>query len=267
MSNVKTGRSAIIEQFLADGIDHMFGNPGTVEQGFLDALADYPDMRYMLTLQETVAVVIGDGYARARHKTAARPAPQHAGLGNGIGMLYQAKRGHAPLVVIAGDAGLRYEPMDAQMAGDLVAMARPVTKWSTHGRRPAVAAAGGPASDQDRRHAADGPGLRVPAGGRARRPHGRASRSRRRSRRRRSCPSPPWIERAAKLLAGARRPMILIGDGVAYSGAQAELARVAELLGAEVWGANSGEVNIELRAPALPGPARAHVRRPQPARS
>ena len=37
-SQVKTGRFAIIEQFLADGMEHMFGNPGTVEQGFLDAL-------------------------------------------------------------------------------------------------------------------------------------------------------------------------------------------------------------------------------------
>ena len=61
----KTGRFAIIEQFLADGMDHMFGNPGTVEQGFLDAVADYPAMRYVLTLQETVAVMMADGYARA----------------------------------------------------------------------------------------------------------------------------------------------------------------------------------------------------------
>ena len=38
----KTGHFAIIEQFLADGITHMFGNPGTVEQGFLDALRALP---------------------------------------------------------------------------------------------------------------------------------------------------------------------------------------------------------------------------------
>ena len=41
----KTGRFAIIEQLLADGIQYMFGNPGTVEQGFLDALSDYPDFQ------------------------------------------------------------------------------------------------------------------------------------------------------------------------------------------------------------------------------
>ena len=64
----KTGRSAIIEQFLADGMDFMFGNPGTVEQGLLDALADYPEMKYILTLQESVAVLAGDGYARATQR-------------------------------------------------------------------------------------------------------------------------------------------------------------------------------------------------------
>jgi len=52
----KTGRSALIEQCLADGMDHMFGNPGTVEQGFLDSLLDYPQMKYILTLQESVAL-------------------------------------------------------------------------------------------------------------------------------------------------------------------------------------------------------------------
>ena len=56
----KTGRFAILEQFLADGMHVMFGNPGTVEQGFLDALANYPQMKYILTLQESVAVLAAD---------------------------------------------------------------------------------------------------------------------------------------------------------------------------------------------------------------
>src|SRR3954449_10851119 len=127
----KTGRFAILEQFLADGMDHMFGNPGTVEQGFLDALAQYPQLKYILTLQETIAVLTADGYARATQKPTLVQLHSTPGVGNGIGALYQAKRGHSPLVVIGGDAGVKYQAMDAQMAGDLVAMAEPVTKWST----------------------------------------------------------------------------------------------------------------------------------------
>ena len=127
----KTGRFRIIEQLLADDIHYMFGNPGTVEQGFLDALEDYPDFHYILTLQETIAVGIGDGYARATRRPTIVQLHSGVGLGNGIGMMYQAMRGHAPLVVIAGESGVMYDAMDAQMAADLVAMAEPVTKWAT----------------------------------------------------------------------------------------------------------------------------------------
>ncbi len=127
----KPGRFAIVEQLLADGITYMFGNPGTVEQGFLDALGEYPAMRYITTLQETIAVGVADGYARATRQPTLVQLHTGVGLGNGIGMMYQAKRGNAPLVVIAGESGIRYDSMDAQMAADLVSMARPVTKWST----------------------------------------------------------------------------------------------------------------------------------------
>ena len=123
MNNKKTYRFAIIEQFLADGMDHMFGNPGTVEQGFLDALAAYPQMKYILTLQESVALMTADGYARATKKPTLVQIHSSPGLGNTIGAMYQAMRGHAPLVIIGGDAGLKYLPLEAQIYGDLVAMA------------------------------------------------------------------------------------------------------------------------------------------------
>jgi thiamine pyrophosphate-dependent acetolactate synthase large subunit-like protein len=130
------GHEAILRQFLANGIDHMFGNPGTVEQGFLDALADVPEMRYVLTLQESIAVLCADGYARSVFGPALVQIHSAPGLGNAIGNLYQAYRGQAPLVVIGGDAGIKYQAMDAQMAADLVAMARPVTKWSAMVQHP-----------------------------------------------------------------------------------------------------------------------------------
>src|SRR5512137_23249 len=127
----KTGHYKILEQFLADGMNHMFGNPGTVEQGFLDALSSYPQLKYILTLQESVAVMTADGYARATQKPTLVQLHSSPGIGNAVGALYQAKRGHAPLVVIGGDAGIKYMGMDAQMAADLVAIMEPVTKWST----------------------------------------------------------------------------------------------------------------------------------------
>jgi thiamine pyrophosphate-dependent acetolactate synthase large subunit-like protein len=244
----KTGRFAIIEQLRADGIQFMFGNPGTVEQGFLDALSAFPDFKYILTLQETVAVAMADGYARATKKPTVVQLHSGVGLGNGIGMMYQAKRGHAPLVVINGDAGIRYDAMDAQMAADLVAMAEPVTKWATRVVDPSsllrvlrraikIAATPpmGPVYVCLPMDVLDAPSEEAVV--RTSFPVTRVA------------PEPDQLLKAAQMLAVAQRPMIIIGDGVAASGAQAELTRVAELLGAEVWGADSSEVNMSAAHP------------------
>jgi benzoylformate decarboxylase len=45
----RSGHYAVVEQLQADGVDHIFGNPGTVEQGFLDALEDSSSIKYILT--------------------------------------------------------------------------------------------------------------------------------------------------------------------------------------------------------------------------
>jgi benzoylformate decarboxylase len=248
----KTGRFAIVEQFLCDGMDYMFGNPGTVEQGFLDAIGDYPQMKYVLTLHETVAVMVGDGYARATRRPTLVQIHSTPGLGNAIGALYQANRGHAPLVVIGGDAGLRYVPMEAQMYGDLVGMARPVTKWSTMVTDPnsllrtirrAIKVAATPpmgpvyvclpADVLDQPNGEPVVPTSIPSTD--------------------IVPGPSWIAEAAKTLIGASRPVIFMGDGIAYSGGEAELARIAELLGAEVWGVDSGEMNMSYGHPLYQG--------------
>jgi benzoylformate decarboxylase len=248
----KTGRFAIIEQFLADGMNQMFGNPGTVEQGFLDALSEYPAMRYVLTLQESVAVTVADGYARATKKPTLVQLHSTPGVGNAIGALYQAMRGHAPLVVIGGDAGVKYLGMDAQMAGDLVAFAEPVTKWSTmvvHPssllrvlRRAIKIAATPPMGPVYVCLPADV--LDAPCTEDVRPTPLPNTRVR---------PDDAHIAEAASMLAAAKQPVIFTGDGVAYSGAQHELARVAELLGAEVWEADAGEVNLDYSHPLYQG--------------
>ena len=248
----QTGRFAIIEQFLADGMNHMFGNPGTVEQGFLDAVSDYPKMKYILALQESVAVTMADGYARATQRPTVVQIHSTPGLGNAIGALFQAKRGHSPLVVIGGDAGIKYMGMDAQMAGDLVAFAAPVTKWSTMVMHPAsllrvlrravkIASTPpmGPVYVCLPADVLDAPS-EEPV-----RPTSRLLT--------RVTPTASAVREAAEMLAAAQTPMIFAGDGVAYSGAQDELARVAELLGAEVWEADAGEVNMSYRHPLYQG--------------
>ncbi|MGY4393095.1 thiamine pyrophosphate-binding protein [Streptomyces sp. TE12347] len=246
------GRERLIEQFKADGLTVMFGNPGTVEQGFLDAVDAAEDFRYVLALQETVAAGIADGYARATGGAALLQLHSGVGLGNGIGMLYQSLRGHTPLVVVAGDAGVRYDAMDAQMACDLVAMAKPVTKYATRVTDPrsvlrtvrravkiALTPPRGPvfvALPMDVLDELNSepvlPSTEVLTD---------------------VSPSPASVGRAAELLASAERPIVLVGDGVALSGAQKELVAVAELLGADVYEVDSSEVNIAASHPLRRG--------------
>jgi benzoylformate decarboxylase len=248
----RTGRFAIIEQLLADGIRYMFGNPGTVEEGFLDSLSDYPDFHYVFALQESIAVAMADGYARATKRPAIVQLHSGVGLGNGIGMMYQAMRGHAPLVVINGEAGIKYDAMDAQMAADVVSMAKPVTKWATRIvdpssllrvlRRAIKIAATPPMGPvficlpMDILDALNDEPV-VPTSI----PITRVS------------PEIEELTQAATLLASASKPLIIMGDGVAFSNAQAELTRVAELIGAQVWGADSSEPNMSATHPLYGG--------------
>jgi benzoylformate decarboxylase len=174
------------------------------------------------------------------------------GLGNGIGMMYQAFRGHAPLVVIAAEAGIRYDATDAQMAGDMVALARPVTKWATRVvdptsllrvlRRAMKVAATPPCGPVfvclpmdvlDAPTSEDVVPTSFPST--------------------RVAPSQEDVDAAAAMLAGASNPMIIMGDGIAFSGAEAELTRVAEVWGAQVWGADSSENNIDSTHPCFAG--------------
>lgn len=249
----RSGNTAIIEQLLADGITHMFGNPGTVEQGFLDALEEFPEFRYILALQETVAAGIADGYCRSTGRPTVLQLHSGVGLGNGIGMIYQAARGHAPLVVLTGDAGVGYDAMDAQMAADLVGMATPVTKWATRVTDPrsllrvlrraikiAMTPPRGPVFVALPMDVLDAPNQEpvvptvVPDT--------------------RTVPAPDLVARAGALLAPARRPLLLVGDGIATSGAEPELLRVAEQLGADVWFVDSSEAHMPADHPLVRGP-------------
>lgn len=250
--NPRSGSHALIEQFLTDGIHLMFGNPGTAEQGFLTILHQYPEFRYILCLQEAIAVAAADAYARATHHPVVVQLHAGVGLGNGIGMILQAATCNSPLIIIAGEAGLRYDALQAQMYADLVSMAKPVTKWATRvvdagsvlrvirrAIKVAVTPPAGPvfvglpADIMETECQEQVVPTTIPV----------------------TCSTPDLhvLEQAANLLREATRPMIIIGDGVAWSNAQKDLQRVAELLGAEVWGANSHEVNMDFRHPLWQG--------------
>src|ERR1700741_2785090 len=125
-----SGKRAMMEQLVADGVRHIFGNPGTTEQGFMDILQDYPQVEFMLALHEGVAVSMADAYARLTRRPAFVELHIAPGLGNALGMMHNARIGKTPLVVFAGQSPSDILLQEPHLSGPLGEMARPIAKWS-----------------------------------------------------------------------------------------------------------------------------------------
>ena len=59
-----------MEMLEAEGVEYVFGNPGTSESAIIDALEEHPNLQYILATQEGVAMGMADAYARSSGKTA-----------------------------------------------------------------------------------------------------------------------------------------------------------------------------------------------------
>src|SRR6516165_1701570 len=123
------GAEILLEILRSEGTQFIFGNPGTTELPLIDALVVNPDIRYVLGLQEATAVGMADGYAQASGKPAFVNLHTFGGLGHGMGAIMNAKIARVPLVVTAGQQDLRHFLADPLLAADLVGMAAPVAKW------------------------------------------------------------------------------------------------------------------------------------------
>jgi benzoylformate decarboxylase len=228
------GKSALLELLKQEGIKILFGNPGTTELPLMDALAAERDLRYVLALQEAPAMGMADGYAQASGQCAAINLHATPGLGNAMGMLYDAQKGNAPILVTAGQHEQRFNLTEPILMGDLPRLARPFVKWSEEVRR---------LQDLPRAiHRAVKTALAPPMGpvflslpgdiltasedidlGRPSRV-GSAIRG-----------DSSAIAAAAALIAKAESPVIVAGDCVAQSNALAEFVELAEAIGAPVY--------------------------------
>jgi benzoylformate decarboxylase len=123
------GRNVLLEILRTEGVTHCFGNPGTTELPFVDALADHPELHYVLALQENVAVGMADGYAQASGRPSFVNLHTVAGLGGGLGNLTNAMANRTPMVVTAGHADRRHLLAEPILSGDLCGLAAATTKW------------------------------------------------------------------------------------------------------------------------------------------
>ncbi len=226
------GKHVFMESLIAHGVEHIFGNPGTTESPILDALLDYPQLRYIVTLHEGVALGAASYYAQTSGKVGVVNVHVAPGLGNALGMLYNAFKARAPLVVTAGQQDTRLRLRGPVLGHDLVAMAAPLTKWSVQVERADEFAL---IMHRALKIATDPPAgpvfVALPIDvleqetDLAPLPPGRLYRA--------PEPDPAGIRAAAELLLGSQRPAIVVGDDAAS--AAAEVAALAEQVGAAVW--------------------------------
>ncbi|MBV9329081.1 MAG: thiamine pyrophosphate-binding protein [Chloroflexi bacterium] len=247
-----TGKRALMEQLIADGVQHIFGNPGTTEQGFMDVLQDYPQIEFMLALHEGVAMSMADTYARITRRPAFVEVHIAPGLGNALGMMHNARIGKTPLVVFAGQSPSSVLLQEPHLSGPLVDMARPIAKWSAQVE-----------------HAHDIPrALRRAFKIAAEPPQGPVflglpmdildheaeveieptTYTNWRAR-----PNAAGLAELADVLVKAERPMLMVGDSVNLSDAQPEVTRVAELLGAPMFECYASEFNVPACHPLYMG--------------
>ena len=229
-----SGKRAFLELLRQEGVEVIFGNPGTTELPLMDALAVETSPRYVLGLQEGAVMAMAGGYAQAAGRLAAVNIHVAPGLGNAMGMLYDAQKAGAPLLVTAGQHDQSFALTEPILWAELPEIARPFVKWAAEVRRLA---------DLPRLvHRAAKTALAPPTGpvflsipadilnAEEEIDLGRPTRIAPRLRGDKAA-----IEAAAQLLAAAERPAILAGDGVARSDALAELVGLAEAIAAPVY--------------------------------
>jgi thiamine pyrophosphate-dependent acetolactate synthase large subunit-like protein len=245
-----TGKKALLEMLRAEGVEYIFGNPGTSEGAIMDALEDYPDIHYVLATQEGAAMGAADAYARATGKPSFVNLHIETGLANGISLLHNAAAGGTPLVLTAGNKDMRKLIEGRTPLADMV---KTFTKWSAELTHPEQIPAAIRRAFNEARTPPTGPTFIAFS---ANALDGEADMEIVPNSKGyfRMGPDADAIKEAAGILANAKNPIMLVGDRVAQSGAAEEAVRVAEMLGAPVYSTLYSEMNFPSRHPLYKGP-------------
>jgi acetolactate synthase-1/2/3 large subunit len=126
-----TGAQALLECFLEEGVDTIFGYPGGAIMPVYDALYDYTDrLRHILPRHEQGAIHAAEGYARVTRRTGVCMATSGPGAMNLVTGLADALLDSTPLVCITGQVFFHLLGSDAFQETDVINCTVPVTKWN-----------------------------------------------------------------------------------------------------------------------------------------
>ncbi len=229
------GIQIALEILFEAGVRHLFGNPGTTELPLNAALRNDSRFQYLFGLHEIPVMGMADGWAMATRKLAVVNLHVACGLGNAMGMLYNAFIEGTPLLVTTGAPDRKLAMGDPVLAGPMLAMAKPCTKYAAEVTRledlpdrlrHAVQAALTPPTGPVFLSIPLDIQLELAEELACHAPHALETRLR---------PARAAVDAAAAQLLRAARPVILAGSRVMEAQADRALAQLAERLGAPIF--------------------------------
>src|SRR4051812_37899119 len=125
-----TAAQALVDCLRREGVDHVFGIPGTMNLPILDVLRATPQIRFVLTRHEQGAAFMAYGFARSANRPAIVTATEGPGVTNlatGIGAAF---KGYVPVISISGAQEIFMREKAASQAIAQVTFNRPITKGS-----------------------------------------------------------------------------------------------------------------------------------------
>ena len=241
------GKHALLQMFVAEGVNYVFGNPGTSETPMMTILPEYKDLDYILVLQEGVAVGMAEGYGRSTGTVPLVSLHIDNGMANGLSLMIDQLRSGTPMVMTAGNKDIRKL---GPGRSDLAELARPFAKWSaeiTHaGQVPSVIRR----AFQEAKTSPTGPvfvGMSANAFDDVADVNIQPSTDVVQN----SSTDPNTLEEVCDLLSTASKPIMIIGDRL--NGANQAAVKLAETAGLPVYGHGSFEVNFPATHPLWQG--------------
>ncbi|MEO6316149.1 MAG: biosynthetic-type acetolactate synthase large subunit [Chitinophagaceae bacterium] len=230
-----TGSVAVLEAFIAEGVETIFGYPGGAIMPIYDALYDYNEkLQHILVRHEQGAIHAAQGYARSSGKTGVVFATSGPGATNLVTGLADAMIDSTPVVCITGQVFAHLLGTDAFQETDVINITTPITKWNYQvtdateipevlAKAFYIAGSGrpGPVLIDITKNAQlqkfDFAGYKKCSYIRSYRPSPIVRKE--------------YVEEAAKLINEARRPFVIYGQGVILGKAEKEFAAFIEKAG------------------------------------
>ena len=229
-----SGSDAVMRCLINEGVDLIFGYPGGAIMPVYDAIFDYQDkIHHVLVRHEQGALHAAQGYARVTGKVGVAVVTSGPGATNAVTGIADAMVDSTPLIVITGQVASPLLGTDAFQETDVVGITQPISKWNYQIKTPEEIPAAFAKAFYIARSGRPGPVVlditkdaqfgmfdflyKKVTNIRSYNPYPKVDSAQ--------------VLQAAQLINGAKKPLVLVGQGVVLGGAERELLQLLEKSG------------------------------------